>query len=196
MKPHNIELLSRSTRNIIVMGVSGCGKSTVASRLAARLNVIIGASARDKTISPASATIVEWEFADADDFHPPANVEKMRRAEPLNDTDREPWLQNLNQAMVQRDQQNRGMVLACSALKEKYRASLRQGLPNLVFVHLQGSFELIAQRMSARSNHYMPTALLKSQFDTLEVPTDAVSFDIQTPIDEIVDSLIQQFSKT
>jgi gluconokinase len=184
MNPVNIELLSNATRNIVVMGVSGCGKSTVASQLAAALNSNIATGVSD------------WQFADADDFHPPENVEKMRRAEPLNDDDRKPWLLNLNQAMKKRDAANQGTVLACSALKEKYRASLRQGLPNMVFIHLQGSFELIAQRMAARSNHYMPTALLKSQFETLEVPTNAVTFNIETPIDEIIHALVQQFTRT
>jgi gluconokinase len=184
MKPTNIELLSSATRNIVVMGVSGCGKSTVASQLAAALH------------NKNSSAITDWQFADADDYHPPANVEKMRRAEPLNDDDREPWLLNLNSAMKKRDDANKGTVLACSALKEKYRLSLREGLPNMVFVHLQGSFELIAQRMAARSNHYMPTALLKSQFETLQVPTDAVTFNIETPIDEIIHALVQQFTRT
>jgi gluconokinase len=184
MKPAHIDLLSSATRNIVVMGVSGCGKSTVASKLAVALHNTIATGLSD------------WKFYDADDFHPPANVEKMRRAEPLNDDDRAPWLANLNSAIKERDSVNKGTVLACSALKEKYRSSLRQGLPSMVFIHLQGSFELIAQRMATRSNHYMPTALLKSQFETLEVPSDAVTFNIETPIDEIIQALVQQFTKT
>jgi carbohydrate kinase (thermoresistant glucokinase family) len=184
MKPVNIELLSNATRNIVVMGVSGCGKSTVASQLTIALKNVI------------APRISDWQFYDADDFHPPANVEKMRRAEPLNDEDREPWLHNLNRAIKERDTVNKGTVLACSALKEKYRTRLKQGLPNMVFIHLQGSFDLIAQRMANRSNHYMPTALLKSQFETLEVPNDAVTFNIETPINEIIHALIQQFTRT
>ncbi len=180
MKPNRIELLSNTTRSIIVMGVSGCGKSTIASRLAAALTKL-----------PAQQAL-NWTFADADHFHPPANVEKMRRAEPLNDDDRQPWLINLNRHLIDRSEAGLGTVLACSALKQNYRDILSKGLSNAVFVHLRGSFEVIAKRMAARSNHYMPTALLTSQFETLEIPENAVTVDINMSVDQIVSDLTAQ----
>lgn len=134
---------------VVVMGVSGSGKSTVGALLAERLGV---------------------PFADADDLHPPANVAKMAAGQPLDDDDRAPWL-----ALVGRElagARSTGIVMACSALRRRYRDLIRDAAPETVFVHLHGSRELLAERMGARTGHFMPTALLDSQLATLEEPGD------------------------
>jgi gluconokinase len=139
------------------MGVSGCGKTSLGTELADAL---------------------DWPFFDADDFHPPENVAKMRAGEPLNDADRAPWLLHLSALL----QANPHAVLACSALKERYRDVLKAGLPNLRFVHPHGAFEVIAARIEARSKetgHYMPASLLQSQFEALEMCKDALMVDIE-----------------
>jgi gluconokinase len=129
---------------IVVMGVSGSGKSTVGSALAQRLRV---------------------PFLDADTVHPPANIAKMAAGEPLNDDDRNPWLEKVGQWLADhRD----GGVVACSALKRKYRDRLGAHCPRVELLYLQGSPELIGRRLAARSGHFMPAALLQSQFDALE----------------------------
>ncbi|MGO8941381.1 MAG: gluconokinase [Mycobacterium sp.] len=129
---------------IVVMGVSGSGKSTVGSALAQRLRV---------------------PFVDADTLHPPDNIAKMAAGEPLDDDDRYPWLEKVGRWLADhRD----GGVAACSALKRKYRDQLRAHCPQVEFLHLRGSPELIASRLAARSGHFMPAALLQSQFDALE----------------------------
>jgi gluconokinase len=130
---------------VVVMGVSGCGKSTVGGLLAECLGV---------------------PYTDADDFHPPANVEKMSAGEPLTDADRAPWLDALADWIV--EHRERGAVISCSALKRRYRDRLRAVAPELFFLHLDGSPQLIASRMAARMNHFMPPDLLRSQFETLE----------------------------
>ena len=127
---------------IIVMGVSGCGKTTVGRALAARLHAT---------------------FLDADDFHPVANVVKMRAGTPLNDDDRAPWLATLNHELQTRSDRGEQVVLACSALKKNYRTATSAGLPHVRWVFLDGSFEVIAARMRERPNHYMPESLLRSQ---------------------------------
>jgi gluconokinase len=145
------------TSHLIVMGVSGCGKTSLGTELADAL---------------------DWPFFDADDFHPPENVAKMRAGEPLNDADRAPWLLHLSALL----QANPHAVLACSALKERYRDVLKAGLPNLRFVHPHGAFEVIAARIEARSKetgHYMPASLLQSQFEALEMCKDALMVDIE-----------------
>jgi gluconokinase len=148
---------------VIVMGVSGCGKTSVAQALA------------DKH---------QWRCLDADDFHPPANVEKMRAGMPLNDDDRWPWLDKLNSILRHSAAKNESIVLACSALKEIYRQRLTQriALAKVSIVHLDGSFELIEARMKARNHQYMPSTLLKSQFETLQKPLNAISIAIDIPI--------------
>ncbi|QDU72553.1 gluconokinase [Mucisphaera calidilacus] len=133
----------------VVMGVSGCGKSTIGKRLAQRLNL---------------------PFYDADDFHPQANRDKMAAGQPLNDHDRQPWLETLaHNIQSWASAPEGGAVLACSALKRAYRDTLRS-TPAVRFVLLVGSFELILSRMQQRSDHFMPATLLQSQFDTLETP--------------------------
>jgi gluconokinase len=157
---------------VIVMGVSGCGKTSVAQALA------------DKH---------QWRCLDADDFHPPANVEKMRAGIPLNDDDRWPWLDKLNSILRHSAAKNESIVLACSALKEIYRARLSQriALAKVSIVHLEGSFELIEARMKARNHQYMPSTLLKSQFETLQKPLNAISIAIDIPIQIQIEKIDQ-----
>lgn len=141
------------TAPIIVMGVSGSGKTTLGRALAERMG---------------------GTFLDADDFHPEANVEKMRSGIALNDDDRAPWLATLNGELRERCENDELVVLACSALKARYRDVLASGLPHLDWVFLDGDAGVIAARMAARSGHYMPPSLLASQLAALERPTDVV----------------------
>ncbi len=153
-----------TSTHLVVMGVSGCGKTTLGTDLARALG---------------------WSFFDADDFHPPENVAKMRTGTPLTDADRAPWLAKLHEMLKAHPHS----VLACSALKEKYRAVLQEELPDLRFVHPHGAFDVIAARIEARSKetgHYMPASLLRSQFDALEPCADAVVVDIDMPRQERV----------
>jgi gluconokinase len=150
---------------ILLMGVSGAGKTAVGEQLAQALG---------------------WQFLDADDFHPPANVEKMRAGIALNDADRWPWLTSMNERLLALQAQHQHAVLACSALKQVYRERLGQGLDDLRVVFLHGSFDLIQQRLKARTHRYMPASLLASQFAALEPPADAVVIDIDASVDTIV----------
>jgi gluconokinase len=145
---------------VILMGVSGCGKTAVGRLLAERLG---------------------WRFFDADEYHPSANVEKMRSGTPLTDADRWPWLERLNELLRAREAEGESAVLGCSALRQVYRDRLARGCSNVLWVHLKGSFELIQARLQARLGHYMPASLLKSQFDALEEPRDALVIDITDP---------------
>jgi gluconokinase len=142
------------------MGVSGCGKCAVGEVLAREL---------------------EWPYIDADDYHPPANVEKMRSGHPLTDEDRWPWLDRLNELMLAQDAKGQSAVVGCSALKQAYRDRLAKGLTDVRWVHLKGGFELIMARLQTRKHRYMPASLLQSQFDTLETPQDALTIDISDP---------------
>jgi gluconokinase len=153
-----------NTRAVIIMGVSGSGKSTVGSALAAHL---------------------DWTFADADDFHPPHNLNKMARGEPLTDADREPWLGQLHQLLQDHQTNQKNIVLACSALKSHYRDILVGSLEGIQVVFLQGSPELIAQRIAQRQ-HFMPLSLLESQLATLEPPQNALVVDIALPLERMV----------
>ena len=149
---------------VVVMGVSGSGKSTVGAALAQRLRV---------------------PYGDADDFHPPANIEKMSAGEPLDDDDRRPWLEAIGRWLAEHDE---GLV-TCSALKRSYRDLLRDFRPDVVFVHLHGEREVIARRQASRPGHFMPASLLDSQFDTLEPLGDderGVVVDVGPSVDEIV----------
>lgn len=149
---------------IVVMGVSGSGKSTVGAALAQRLTV---------------------PFADADTFHPDANIAKMAAGNPLSDEDRYPWLEAIGEWLARhRD----GGVMSCSALKRKYRDQLRAHCPQVEFLHLSGSPEVIARRQAARRGHFMPASLLKSQLDTLEPlgPDErGVTVDVGEPVDAV-----------
>ena len=150
----------------LIMGVSGSGKSTIGQALSARTGL---------------------PFFDADDYHPEANVAKMAAGNPLNDDDRQPWLETLAALLQKQVQNDEGAILACSALKASYRNTLEKGLPEKpLFVFLKGSPELIAARIQARTGHFMPPALLASQFTTLEEPHDALVISIDQSIDQII----------
>jgi gluconokinase len=156
---------------VVLMGVSGSGKTTVGRLLAAQLG---------------------WTFIDADDFHPPANIEKMRNGIPLNDDDRRPWLDALRQRIDTACVKGENVVLACSALKHAYQDYLERDEPTCVhYVYLEGSEELIRQRLSARKGHFMNPNLLRSQFETLEPPTHAIRVDV-TPAPEVIVGEIRQ----
>jgi gluconokinase len=133
--------------SVVVMGVTGSGKTTVATEVARRLG---------------------WEFTEGDDHHPPANVEKMRAGTPLDDDDRRPWLRELAAWIGAHEAEGRSCVLTCSALKRRYRDLLRDGHPSVWFAHVSGPQELITERVTARQGHYMPPSLVPSQFATLE----------------------------
>ncbi|MGL4289762.1 MAG: gluconokinase [Phreatobacter sp.] len=156
---------------IIVMGVSGSGKSTVGARLAGELG---------------------WDFRDGDAFHPPANVEKMRSGAPLTDADRWPWLDAIARHVAALEQVGGHVVIACSALKRVYRDRLRAAGSRLRFVYLAGDFSLIDARMTARVDHFMPPSLLQSQFATLEPPEadeHPITVSIATEPDAIVQAI-------
>ena len=154
----------------VIMGVSGCGKTSVGEALAAQL---------------------ECPFYDADDFHPAENVTKMSNGIPLNDEDRRPWLIRLRNLLADHLAQGQTAVLACSALKHSYRDLLLQAGAGVRFVYLAGSFDLIWERMSAREDHYMKADMLQSQFDTLEPPSPAEAqiIHIDQSVAEIVASV-------
>jgi gluconokinase len=160
--------------SIVVMGVSGSGKSTVGAALAQRLGV---------------------PFADADDFHPPANIAKMKAGIPLGDDDRYPWLEAVGGWLA--DHCGTGGVMSCSALKRKYRDLLRKHCPQTEFVHLSGSPEVVAARQASRPGHFMPASLMASQFATLqplEPDERGVTLDVSRDIDSIVESYLGQVS--
>ncbi len=154
---------------VIVMGVSGAGKSAVGRSVATRL------------VLP---------FFDADDYHPPANITKMAAGIPLTDDDRWPWLDALN-ALLRKQPR---CVLACSALRQAYRDRLAGKLPGIRVVYLHADFDALADRMQRRADHFMPPALLRSQFDTLEPPTDAITIDVSRGLDAVVDETIARLS--
>ncbi len=149
----------------IVMGVSGSGKTTVGKLLAQSL---------------------DWDFSDADDFHPSANIEKMSRGIPLEDADRLPWLLQLQATIDRWLLENKNVVLACSALKTSYREMLYRDQQGIKIVYLKGSFDLLAARLKTRQNHYMKADLLLSQLDTLQEPEDAIIIDASQPLEVIV----------
>jgi carbohydrate kinase (thermoresistant glucokinase family) len=157
-------------RIIYIMGVSGCGKTTVGELLS------------EKTGIP---------FFDADDFHTVANKEKMKTGQPLNDEDRKGWLQKLN-ALALVHAELKGAIIACSALKDKYRAVLQNGIANTSWIFLQGTYKMIYERMKKREGHYMPAELLASQFESLEIPAAACTISIEKKPEEIVDIILQQ----
>ncbi|WP_403020686.1 gluconokinase [Salinibacterium sp. GXW1014] len=153
---------------VVVMGVSGSGKSVVGMGLAEALDL---------------------RFLDGDDLHPPANVEKMARGIPLDDDDRMPWLRRVGEALAEAAEAGQGMVMACSALRRSYRDGLRAAAPRTVFVHLDGSRELLESRLRTRAGHFMPVGLLESQLDALEpLATDepGASVSIEPGVDEVV----------
>ena len=143
------------------MGVSGSGKTTLGQALAHELG---------------------WRYLDADDYHPAANVAKMAKGVPLDDSDREPWLDELN-GLLRKEEE---AVLGCSALKESYRKRLTAGLKEFRVVHLRGSFELLSERAAERKHRFMPASLLRSQFEALEPPRGAIEVDVAQPMADCV----------
>lgn len=150
------QYMGGETRVLVLFGVSGVGKTTIGRLLAVRLG---------------------WEFVDADDYHPAANVAKMAAGRPLTDADRLPWLRALRLLVRHRLSSGHGLVLACSALKASYREIIAGGDDRVRFVHLRGSLKLIRERLRAREGHFMPPGLLLSQFDVLDVPGGPAAFD-------------------
>jgi gluconokinase len=155
---------------IVVMGVSGSGKTTIGEALAGELG---------------------WRYLDADDYHPPANVAKMAAGTPLQDADRWPWLDRLNSVL----QKKKDAVVGCSALKESYRKRLTAGLKESRIVYLRGSFELLRKRAEERKHRFMPASLLKSQFDALEPPQGAIEVDVAQPVETCVRQILAALAR-
>ena len=156
---------------ILVMGVSGSGKTTIGEKLAESLG---------------------YKFADADDFHPQENIEKMRNGIALSDKDRLPWLQKMQDVIKQHLLENTNIVITCSALKASYRQMLLINHESVKLVYLKGSFELIHKRLKERLNHFMSEKLLKSQFEILEEPLEAIKVDISQPLEVIVQEILEE----
>jgi len=155
---------------LLLMGVCGCGKTTVGEALAQTLG---------------------WPFYDADDFHPPANVAKMAAGEPLTDADRWPWLDAIAGEMRRILDENRHAVLACSALRDAYRQRLQRA-GDVRIVYLKGDAQTIAERLASRQHRYMPASLLASQFETLEEPVGACVVDIRLPVADQVAAILER----
>ncbi|MCB8879198.1 gluconokinase [Acidisoma cellulosilytica] len=155
------------------MGVSGSGKSTIAGDVARRIG---------------------WPMIEGDEMHPPANIAKMSQGIPLNDTDREPWLEAIAARIDEWRRAGQQGVITCSSLKRAYRDILRSGHADVHFVYLQGSYELLLDRMQHRKGHFMPASLLRSQFDTLEEPgaDEATAVSIDQPEPAIVEDALTQ----
>jgi carbohydrate kinase (thermoresistant glucokinase family) len=158
---------------VIVAGVTGSGKSTVGRALADRLG---------------------WRFHDADDLHPPENVARMRANQPLTDAQRLPWLLRVRAVVEQAARDGRGDVIACSALKRRYRETIAGGVAGVRFVHLTGDPELLRERLEHRPDHFAGPGLLDSQIEALEPPADALTLDVSLPVDALVDAIARDLS--
>jgi gluconokinase len=158
---------------IIIMGVSGSGKSTVGTELASRIHA---------------------QFYDADDYHPPANIDKMSRGIPLQDDDRWLWLETLSDLLRKSLQQNKSVVMACSALKQSYRDKLNQSGAKPVWIYLRGTSEMILGRLQNRSGHFMKPEMLKSQFEALEEPVDAMVIDAGLDLEAQLNQIDQRLN--
>jgi gluconokinase len=152
------------------MGVSGAGKTTIGEALARSLG---------------------WRFIDADDLHPEANVAKMAAGQPLEDDDRWPWLERLNEIL----RAEKDAVLACSALKERYRKRLGRGIDRVLWVYLKGDIELIRSRLGDRRHRYMPASLLESQFAALEPPAAAITVDVMNDVAACVATIVRELHR-
>ena len=160
-------------KSFILMGVSSTGKTSVGTAVADRLGI---------------------KLIDGDDLHPRANIIKMGQGQPLNDEDRAPWLERIRDAAFRLEQKSEVGIIVCSALKKKYRDLIREGNDSVNFLFLHGSFELVLQRMKQRKGHYMKAEMLKSQFETLEIPQadepDVIQIDIDGTFDEVVERCV------
>ncbi len=160
-------------KSFILMGVSSTGKTSVGTAVADRLGI---------------------KLIDGDDLHPRANIIKMGQGQPLNDEDRAPWLERIRDAAFSLEQKSEVGIIVCSALKKKYRDLIREGNDSVNFLFLHGSFELVLQRMKQRKGHYMKAEMLKSQFETLEIPQadepDVIQIDIDGTFDEVVERCV------
>lgn len=161
-------------KSFILMGVSSTGKTSVGTEVARRLGI---------------------KLIDGDDLHPRANILKMAQGQPLNDDDRAPWLERIRDAAFSLEHKSETGIIVCSALKKKYRDLIREGNNSVKFLFLHGSFELILARMKQRKGHYMKEAMLKSQFDTLEIPqsdeTDVIPIDINGSFEDVTARCIE-----
>ena len=161
-------------KSFILMGVSSTGKTSVGTEVAHRLGI---------------------KLIDGDDLHPRANIIKMGEGHPLNDEDRAPWLERIRDAAFSLEHKSEIGIIVCSALKKKYRDQIRDGNSNVKFLFLHGSYDVILERMRQRKGHYMKESMLKSQFETLEVPgadePDVIPIDINTSFEEVVERCIQ-----
>ncbi|MGH7022907.1 MAG: gluconokinase [Caulobacteraceae bacterium] len=158
---------------LVIMGVAGSGKSTIGKALAARLG---------------------WVFLEGDSLHPPANVEKMRAGHPLTDEDRWPWLAAIAEWIEARAEADEAGIVACSALKRRYRDVLTRGRPFVRIVYLEGSPDLVGHRMEGRKDHYFPPSLIASQFEALEPPApdeDAIVIPMGPPVEVQVERIVQ-----
>jgi carbohydrate kinase, thermoresistant glucokinase family len=160
-------------KSFILMGVSSTGKTSVGTEVAHRLGI---------------------KLIDGDDLHPRANIIKMGEGHPLNDEDRAPWLERIRDAAFSLEHKSEVGIIVCSALKKKYRDQIRDGNSNVKFLFLHGSYDVILERMRQRKGHYMKESMLKSQFETLEVPgtdePDVIPININAPFDEVVERCI------
>lgn len=156
---------------VLVMGVSGSGKTTIGEALARELG---------------------WIYLDADDFHSEASIAKMAAGIPLQDVDRWPWLDRINHELLKAQKQGRSAVIGCSALKQAYRERLARGLQACEIVYLRGDFKLIHSRLAARKHRFMPATLLQSQFDALEPPARAIEVDVSAPMEASVSKIRKQ----
>ena len=166
-----LTLMSKLTLVIVLIGPMGCGKTTIGQKLAIQLG---------------------WQFYDGDDFHPESNKRKMAEGIPLDDNDRQPWLETLHEVIVEHLSGERSMILACSALKKKYRDLLGIDQHRVFSVFLHGSFSLLHERIVSRSHEYMDEGLLQSQLDTLEEPRTGLTVDISGSPEQICQTIIQE----
>lgn len=157
----------------VIMGISGTGKSTIGRLLSDRLG---------------------WDFYDADDFHSPINLDKMNRGIALTDSDRLPWLKELQQLISHALSSKQNGILACSALKAQYRQILRGESSEVVFIYLKGDYDHVQSRMKQRTGHFMNPNLLRNQFDTLEEPPDAIAIDIALDPEAIVEEILTRIA--
>jgi gluconokinase len=160
---------------VLVMGVSGSGKTTIGEALARELG---------------------WKYLDADDYHSRENVAKMAAGTPLEDSDRWPWLDKINKELLKIQQQGKSAVIGCSALKQAYRERLARGVRDFEIVYLRGDFALLQSRIAARKHHFMPATLLQSQFDALEPPAQAIEVDVSTPVESSLSKIKKELCRS